>query len=358
MKIISKYLVKEFVKYFAVFEAAFVFIYLIVDFLGKIDNFIEAKVSEPAVFLYFLYKIPFLIVNMVPATIAITVILIFTVMKNSREITAMKSCGINLFAISRILILAAGVVALATFLTSEIVVPIASSRSNLIWRKEVNKVDPGLFYGRSQIWYKGPDRIYWIRNFDSKSQIMEDPTFYFFDDSFRLIKKIEGKRGVWEDGRWRLEDALIQESDEKGGYRLRRVESLVLEIPEKPDSFVKGLKKPEEMGYWQLKRYADEVREEGYENSKYLVDMNIKIAFPFICLILVIISIPIALELKRGGAPLAISAGIGTCFLYLFALGFLRSLGLAGAIPPILSAWLANLFFSLAGIYLMMRLER
>jgi lipopolysaccharide export system permease protein len=187
---------------------------------------------------------------------------------------------------------------------------------------------------------------------------MEDTTLFFFDSAFRLIKKIEGKRGSWENGRWKLEDAIVQEMDEKGDYRLERKGNLYLDLPERPESFAKGSKEPEEMGYWQLKHYAERVREEGYDNSKYLVDMNIKIAFPFICLVLVIMSIPVALGLKRGGTPLAISVGIGICFLYVLTLGFSRSLGLMGAIPPVLSAWLANLIFSFAGIYLMMHVDR
>lgn len=358
MKTLSRYLAKEYVKYFLIFEAIFVFLYLAVDFLGKVDNFIEASVSKSTAFLYFLYKIPFLIVNMVPPTIAITVIMIFSVMKNNHEITAIKASGINLFRICNIFLLASAGVGLCTFLTSEILVPYASSKSNQIWRRDVNKQDPGLFYGSSQIWYKGSNRIYWIRHFDSKKQVMEDPVFYFFDNSFRLIRKIEGKRGVWENGRWRVEDSIVQNRSEQGDYRFERVENLYLDIPEEPDSFVKGLKKPEEMGYWQLKRYAEQVREEGYNNSKYLVESNIKVAFPFICIILVGMSIPIALMVKKGGAPLAITLGIGACFLYVITLGFSRSLGLMGALPPVLAAWIPNLFFSLVGIYLMLHVER
>jgi lipopolysaccharide export system permease protein len=358
MKTISKYLVKEFAKYFIIFEAVFVFIYLVIDFLQKIDNFIEAKVSGVLVVLFFLYKSPFIMVQMIPPTIAITVIVMFSAMRKSREITALKACGVNLFNISQVVLFAGTAVGLVTFLCSEVLVPFASSRSNRIWNRDVEKQDPGLFYGSNQIWYKGPDRIYWIRSFDTRNQTMENPTLFFFDSSFRLIKRIEGKRGVWEDGRWSLEDAIIQERDERGDYRLERKERLSLALPERPESFMKGLKKPEEMGYWQLKHYAEQVREEGYDNSKYLVDMNIKIAFPFICLVLVILSIPVALGLKKGGTPLAVSIGILICFLYVLTLAFSRSLGLMGAIPPLLSAWLANLVFSFFGIYLMMRIER
>jgi lipopolysaccharide export system permease protein len=358
MRVLSKYLVREFTKLFLVFEAIFIFLYLSIDVLQKIDNFMKADTSESLVLVYFLYKIPFISVQMIPPAIAVAVIVMFAGMRKSQEITAMKSCGINLFSICRILVFASAIVGMVAFLTSEILVPFASTRSNLIWKKDVQKQDPGLFYGSSQIWYKGADWIYWIRSFDGRNNTMEDPILYFFDESFRLTRKIEGRRGIWENGRWRMEDVVVQVLTGEGTYRVERMETLNLDIPETPESFVKGLKKTEEMGYWQLKRYAEEVREEGYDNSKYLVDMNIKIAFPFICLVLVLMGMPIALRLKKGGAPLAVSLGIAGCFLYVLILGLARSLGLMGVLPPVLAAWLSNLVFSFLGIYLMLHIER
>jgi len=237
-------------------------------------------------------------------------------------------------------------------------VPYGSCKSNRIWNFEVEKQDPGLFYGGNQIWYRGADCIYWIRNFDSKKRVMESPSFYFFDGSFRLIKKIDARKGFWDKGKWMVEDGIVQEAVEDGTYKLNRFSSLSLALPETPDAFVRGLRKPEEMGYWQLKRHAVKVRQEGYDNTRYLVDANVRTAFPFIVLVLVIIGIPIALGLKRGGTALAVSLGIGVCFLYVLTLGLSRSLGLSGVLPPVFSAWLANFIFSLTGIYLMMRLER
>jgi lipopolysaccharide export system permease protein len=86
--------------------------------------------------------------------------------------------------------------------------------------------------------------------------------------------------------------------------------------------------------------------------------MNVKIAFPLISVILVLIAIPVSLRLQRGGTPLAVSIGIAVCFLYLVLLGFSRSLGLSGTLPPFLAAWLANIVFLLIGVYLMSDLER
>ena len=111
------------------------------------------------------------------------------------------------------------------------------------------------------------------------------------------------------------------------------------------------------MSYWQLKRYAERIRLEGYDATEYLVDMNIKLALPFINIVMVFIGIPIALGLKKGGTPLAVSLGIGVCFLYLANFGISRSLGLSGLLPPVLSAWSANVIFFFLGAYLMIRLE-
>ena len=112
------------------------------------------------------------------------------------------------------------------------------------------------------------------------------------------------------------------------------------------------------MSYWQLKRYAKRVLFEGYDNTRYLVDMNFKIAFPFIILIMVLMGTPISLRVEKGGVAFAIFIGIGICFLYLFTLGLTRSLGISGILPPILSAWLINLIFLFLSIYLMMKVAR
>ena len=108
----------------------------------------------------------------------------------------------------------------------------------------------------------------------------------------------------------------------------------------------------------ELKRYSERIRQEGYDNTRYLVDMNLKIAFPFISFIMVLVGIPIALGIKKGGTPLAVSVGIGGCFLYMITLSLSRSLGLSGIFPPALSASAANLVFFFFGLYLMMSIER
>ena len=353
MKVLSKYVVGEFFKLLVLCEAIFLFLYLMIDFLQRIDNFIEAHAAKGTMFLYFLYKAPLVSVQMLAPATLIAVIILFSNMKKRNEITAVKACGLSTFSLSQKIVVASFFLGVVVFFVGETIVPYTSYRSNKIWNTDVDKQDPGLFYGSYQIWYKGANSIYWIRHFDFKRKIMKRPTFYFFDKDFRLTERIDGQTGIWQEGQWRIEKGVVQKREPDGSYELERFENRLLDIDETPKAFVKGEKKPEEMSYWQLKRYAMKVKEEGYDNTRYLVDMNIKTALPFVSLVLALIGIPIALGVRKGGTPLAISVGMAACFGYILTLGFSRSLGLSGVLPPPLSAWLANLVFLLLGVYLM-----
>ncbi len=357
MSILSKYFYKEVAKLLGIILFALLFIYLIIDFIGKVDNFIEADVPVGPMLSYFFYKIPFVVVQMVPVSMLLAVIVMFCLMKGNNEIIALHACGLSSFGFSKPVLFFGIFISTASFLISETIVPYTSSRGNEIWNVEVNKRIQTNFYGRDQIWYKGENSIYWIRAFDPDAKIMENVSFYFFDESFLLVRKVDAQLCVWTGDKWRAEKGIEQNINKLGGYDLEKFDQIYLDLPEKPETFFRTVPNPEEMSYWQLKDYAEKIRLEGYDATRYLVDMNIKMAFPLISFVMVLMGIPVALGLRRGGTPLAVSLGIGACFLYLLMFGFARSLGLSGLLPPLLAAWLTNLVFFFLGSYLMIHLR-
>jgi lipopolysaccharide export system permease protein len=358
MGTISRYMIREFLKILALTLLVFVFIYLTIDFFGRVDDFIEASVSAKTALFYLLCKAPFVVVQMLPPATMIGVVVLLCLMKKRNEIIALKGCGLNVLRLSRPLIVTSFVLAAILFLLSEIVVPLASSRGNELWRVDVRKHGPGRAYVGKNIWYKAANAIYWVELFDGKNQVMIAPSFYFFDRSFKLVKKIDAKTAVWNQHHWVLKDGIILELKRDGSYELARFDRLMLDIPETPEAFKKKEKKPEEMSYWHLKQFAERVRAEGYDATEYFVNLHLKIAFPFIVVIMVLLGVPIALAPLKGGTPVAVSLGVALCFAYLFALGLCRSAGFAGILPPLLSAWLPNGVFFFLGIHLMMGIER
>lgn len=353
MSALSKYLFKEFFRLLGVCLIIFISIYLLIHFFGRVDDFLEAGVSKSIMASYFLYKIPYILVQMLPPSILIAVIILFSIMRKNNEVTALKAAGVNVAQLAQPMLLLSIFLALGLFLISETVVPYTSSKCNDIWRKEVRKHHTHSFYGHNRIWYKSKNAIYWFREYDPKRRLIKGATFYFLTPDFRLKKRIDAASAYWKDGRWHLSDGIIMELKKGKGYETRGFKQMQITLPETPETFSEEERKPEELNYWQLKRFAQRVQEEGYDASKYLVDLNIKLSFPFIVVVMVLIGFPIAMKTEKGGTPVAVSIGVGLCFLYVFILGITRAIGFSGALPPILSAWLANIVFAFFGIYLM-----
>ena len=354
MKIITKYLYKEFFTFFFISLSTFLMIYMVVEFFGKIDNFLEANVPMNVAFSYFIYQIPLSIQQLIPVSVLISVMLMLGIMNKHNEILAMKNCGLSLFNLSYPIIAISILIGIGSFFLSESIVPITSSMANNIWNIQVERRTPKGAYKLSQLWYRGKGSIYQIRTYDSRKNIIEGFSIFFFDKGFALTKRIDARKATWINDRWYLNDGLIQEIGPDGSWKSIAFTKHTIQLPEGPQNFETTMKAPEEMGFWELRRYAKKISEEGYDSTRSQVDLHIKIAFPFISPVLTLVGIPLALRRKRGGIALSITFGIGISFLYLLTFGLSRSLAISGVLPPILGAWIANLLFSLFGVYLML----
>ena len=83
-----------------------------------------------------------------------------------------------------------------------------------------------------------------------------------------------------------------------------------------------------------------------------------KLAYPFTNVILCLLGVPIALRLRRVGRPLTFVCALSVGFLYLWLIEVGTALGGTGRLPPLLSAWMPNLVFAGAGLWMLKKAER
>jgi lipopolysaccharide export system permease protein len=357
MKIITRYLLKEFFTLFFISLLAFLLIYLVIDFFGKIDKFLEAGVSLRVTLIYFLYQTPFILQQMVPIAVLISVMLMLGIMNKHNEILALKNSGLSLFNLSYPLIVASLFIGIGSFFLAESFVPITSARANYIWATQVKKTSTQGTYTLSRLWFRGKDSIYQIRTYNGKKKTIEGLSIFFFDKDFTLRKRIDAQKAIWNEEGWLLSKGLIQEIQTDGSRRSWTFSSQLVSLPETPENFERAMKSLEEMSFWGLWNYTKKIRQEGYDSTRSDVELHTKMAFPFISIVLILVGIPLAFKKRRGGIPLSITIAIGISFLYLFTFGLSRSLALSGALPPLLGAWISNLLFSFFGMYLMLKAD-
>lgn len=351
MSLIHKYVTREIFKYFIIVLILVTCIFVAVDYLGTMDEFIESGTSLARAFYFVMLKIPFMIVLFIPVGILLSVLVVFGIMSKNNEMVALKSCGVSIYYLLKPVLLIGVLFSILLFFLSEVIVPITMSKANKIQKKEIRK-EAVVTTRAKNIWIKGNRSITHIKYYDPGEKAIFGITLNFFDEDFRLMKRIDANRGVFDQGKWILFELIEQTLDKKTGkYRVafydERPEILHLSL----EDLKRVIKKSEEMSFNELYAYIKKVEEEGYDATTYRVDLHAKTAFPFVCIIMCLVGTGIAARGKIGkGLPASIALGIGTAFLYWIFYSFCLSLGYGEMLPPIIAAWTANLVFLCVGL--------
>jgi lipopolysaccharide export system permease protein len=354
MKIVSRYLLREWAKILILVVVVFVLVFFVVDFLERIDNFMEAGVPLSRVGLFFLMFLPSVIFHLAPVAILVATLITLGLMARNSEIVAFKAGGVSLMRLSAPILVAALSVSVLMFIISETVIPFTSARVNSIWEGEVEKQRKESNLIRKNVWFKNSGGVYNFRIYDEGKHSIEGVSVFLFDDKFRLQTRIEATR-AWRLGEenWMLYDGIEKTYGDGTEIKVRRFTREKKSLPDLPERFAQVNRSSEEMSAAELTEWINQMENEGYDPLRYVVDLKLKYSFPFICVIMAIIGLPIAFwKEKGGGIALGIGVGIGLSFVYLVFLGLSRSLGYSGALPPIMAAWLPNVLFTVLGVYL------
>lgn len=357
MPILVRYISKEFLKTILLSLVAFVAIYLVVDIFQGIKMLMEYKPGLPLVARLYLLKIPRIISQVTPITVLLSTLMTLGLLSRNSEITAMKSSGISLYRIVFPILIMAVVVSLLSFLSNEFIVPHTNREATFIEKVRIKKRTQKVFFKQNKIWYRSENAIYNIQLFEPETNKLKGITIYYMGEGFRLSKRIEAKEATWDGSAWKLYD-VREDIIVNGEITTKSYKELPVKLPESPEDLKAEERSSEEMGFWELRDYIRKLRSEGYDSSRLAVDLHSKLSFPLTSLIMALLGIPFAL---KGGRSSGIAFGVGISVLiglgYWMVMSFGLSLGRAEALPPLLSAWGANIMFGLAGILMMMKVE-
>jgi len=358
MTIVDKYLAREIFKCLIVVLAVVVGLYVIVEFFNKADNFIEAGLPIARLIRYLQLKLPQIIAQIAPVGLLLAVLITFGLMNKNNEIVALKSGGISVYYLLRSVLTIAVFLAVLLFSLSEIVVPITISKANKIWLMEV-KNKPTLTSKQRNIWVKGRRAIYFIQYFNSQNQTISGVILNFFDNEFKLTRRVDAKTGVYVQGKWIFYDSMEQVLDaESASYHVRFHAQRAENVDFLPEDLMRVFKKSNEMNIAELFAYIREVESEGYDATTFRVDFHARFAYPVICIIVSLMATGIAVKRKsREGPSVSIGFGAALLFLYWVLHSFCLSLGYGGLLPPIISAWISNIIFSCYGVLSLINAE-
>ncbi|MEJ2427800.1 MAG: LPS export ABC transporter permease LptG [Deltaproteobacteria bacterium] len=353
MRIVSRYISLELAKIIAICLGAFIAIYLVIDFFERIDDFLEAKLPLSLALHFFMLKLPLVIQQGIPMSVLMGTLITLGLMVWSNELLVLKASGIGPVLVVGPIVALALLASTLDFALSEYLVPLTSTRANYIWNVRVmNRPSPTSF-AEEKVWYKSGRTIYNIRVLNANRGLLEGVTIHILDGNFRLTERLDARRGEWDGKSWIFSDGIFIHRTADGNFAAEHFQSRRLALKERPQDFQHLEKSSEEMTLAELARYVTEIESEGYDATRYRVDFHGRIAFPFTSLIMALLGIGVALyQGKRGGIAVGVAASVALAFVYFLMFQFMLSVGYTGNLQPVLAAWMPNILFGIASVYI------
>jgi LPS export ABC transporter permease LptG/LPS export ABC transporter permease LptF len=362
--ILDDYVLREFMTTFAMVLVSFVLLMLVFTFFELLGDIIRNRTPLVTVGEYLINLTPSMIYNLAPLGVLVAVLVTFGVLTRTNEFTAMKATGISLYRVMVPILLVSAMIAVALFLFDESYLPAANRRQEAL--RSIIKGRPAQTFLRpDQKWIFGrqepgkPGRIFYYQFFDPDQDRFANLTVFEFNpENFSISRRIFASSAHWEPQlqQWVFEHGWERRFDGEAvsSYSQFSVESYP-EISERPQYFKKEALQSKEMTFGQLERYIRDLGQSGFDTKQLSVQLNLKLAYPLVTLVMAVLAIPFALSMGRRGSLTGIAAAIGVAIAYWFVELTFQALGNVNFLPTLMAAWSPDLLFGMAGAYLLLR---
>jgi lipopolysaccharide export system permease protein len=361
MKILDKYIAKYFILPLLYCILAFIVLYVIIDIFGRLDEILKQNIRLGTLWEYYLSMIPLIIIQTTPVASLISTMQVLGTLNKYGEITAMRSSGISIYRILMPFIYIGFAITILIFGVSEKILPQSmrkaeSIKENFMENNDKNKPINKKTISNIALCGKN-NRLIFIDNFDDSSKTAVGITILEQDKKDSVSLKINAYEAKWLGGKWLFSNVLAYKLDNKGmvlgSPEFFQEKMISMESPK--DLIAKGTNY-EYMGFQDLSNYIKNFSEASPKLiARLRVDLHQKISLPFTSLVVILIGAGFALRTRQRGkatALLGIGISIVIGFIYYAFMASCIALGKSGALPPFLSAHLANILFGLVGIIL------
>ncbi len=359
MKVLSRYIAREFLRVFLVCLAAVSVVYLVAHFIGKLDDFIEHRASVALIATFIVLKIPRLVYEVLPIVVLLATLITFRGLAMNSEITAMRACGIGLSRLLMPVLSVTTILVLLILLDGERLVPLANQKANYLEDVALKKRPHILALRKNRIWFRtGENSFCNIQKVNPDHASLHHVTLYSFDADFHLLARMDADEVRWDGAGWITDGATHWVFGPSGDIASERHFQGTFPLTESLEEMINVEKSSREMGYGELRDYIGILRRDGYPVTAYEVDLHAKISYTVISLIMVLIAVPFSLGSTRGGG-VGISIGLSVLigFGYWIAYSIGLSFGYAGVLPPVVAAWVGNALFGSGALWAALRVR-
>jgi lipopolysaccharide export system permease protein len=357
MRILDRYVVREFIAPLAMCIAAFIIIVLSGQLFMLVDFIVQRDVPVLAVVRMLAYSLPGIVLDAGPIAVLFAVMLCLGRLAKDSELSTIRAAGVAFARLILPLLALATVASGGLYLLSENIVPWANHQSQRILREIV--------YGESMpaveqdIFFRAPgERFFYVGHVNRDAGVIERVMIYE-TEAAPFPRLLTAAKGRIDEGTWVLENGRIHELDRLGRVTMViAFDELNVDMDSTMQGFSSSQKEASEMTRAELKQTIDLFQRSGTRVSGLEVHYHVRGAQPLAALVLAMVGAPLITKSPR-------SAGgyFGVIAASLLALGYYvisavsKSIGVEGILPPLVAAWLPNIALASVGAVLIARVD-
>jgi lipopolysaccharide export system permease protein len=360
MKIINRYVLVQFFKYLMLCLAVLVFIYIIINLFDNLGKYLAKNALARDILIFYAYHIPSYIVLLIPVASIMAAFFVFGHMTKNRELIALKTSGLNINRLFVLLLGAGLIISSFTFAFQETVGVWAETKKFEHKEQKIDHRPQREHKRRRNFFYHGENNwVYFIRSYDSQIQQMDGVILWKITKQNTINQRIDAEYGIFKDSIWQFHNVVVRVFDTLGEESIAEHRDYALpELEEIPQDFLKRIKPLEEMNFIEISRFARKRKQAGEDVAEEEVELHYRFSYPLITIIVLLITLPLSVVLKKGGIAIGMGISIVIAFTYWGMIQSSRAYGVAGIFDPLIAAWLPNAIFASIGIVLMWKVPR
>ncbi len=370
MKKLDRYILGEFFAPLGLVVLGMAMLVALVQVVDTLPRLRENNTSGTLIALYHLLQFPYLVTQAVPVGVMLATLVALGNLARGSELAAMGAGGVSRARIALPILMAALGVSLSLWAVSELVVPRATTASRyvlkaLIEKRDVNFDTPWRNHMTKRL---SGDRALYARDFDAHLGRMAEVTVVRTVNG-RVAQRLDAERLNFIKGKqWQAEKGIERTFDSTGQLSAARsFREWPLDLGVIPtDLMVDSDKRDEDLlqlSMAQLSNIVDLLRATGSDFRRELICLHVRISYPFSCLVLALLGVSLPYLFPSGrrattGAALGVLVSLACGILFLVFIKIGISLGTSGKLPVILSAWIGNIVFAIAGGWTLWKVNR
>ncbi len=308
-------------------------------------------------FWFVISLLPSFLIYTIPVSFLIAVLITFSRLSSDSEFIAMKALGLNLFTITRPVLVFAFFISSITLAFTLYIYPWGNlNLKRLIIEGASKNISAAI---KEKTFYdKLSDLVIYVDHISGKSGELEgvfiarkNPSGK--SDIFVAEKAVIGGTGKGSNFYIRLENGTSQREDKgKDSYHVVNFTSYVLELnPESRGFGGGGSKSNRELYPREMVQRIKDVRTRGGFTPPYIMDLHKRFALPASIFIFGLIGATLGIQGVRSTRLTGFSAALGVILIYYILSTALEGFGENGLLNPLLAVWGSNIITAVIAFY-------